>query len=87
MKSLTIRLPDDLMDWLDYQAGINYRSMNKHVELLLEAARALPLRDATCQTGSTALCSNGKHNFIKPQPDGSEFCNCGMYVFGEVVGR
>lgn len=87
MKSLTIRLPDDLMDWLAEQAELGKRSINRHIELLAEQARNSPHSTPTHQTGSTTLCNNGKHHFMKPQPDNGEFCNCSMFMYGEVCNR
>lgn len=84
MKQMSIRLPDDLMDWLNIEAKLNFRSKNLHVVKLLEQARNIPQVTDTYITGSTQLC-NVKHHWLKPNPDTSEYCNCGHYVYGEVV--
>lgn len=84
MKTMTIRLSDNLMDWLTSQAGLNHRSKNKHVEYLLNRERKEDEKKRY-QTGVSFLCGNGTHNFKAQNPAMNEFCNCGMFVFGEVV--
>lgn len=39
MQSMTIRIPDDLMAWLEQQAQVNDRSKNKQIERLIREAR------------------------------------------------
>lgn len=84
MKSMTIRLPDDLMEYLTWQAKLNKRTRTKHIEFLLERERKEDEK-ARYQLGLNKLCSNGTHYFASSKPAMNEFCNCQMYVFGEVV--
>ena len=85
MKSMTIRLPDDLMTWLTQQADRSSRSKNQMVQHILGYARRTPLFDATPRytLDSVRMCSNGHHHYKGVEPAMSDMCNCGMYTFGE----
>jgi hypothetical protein len=83
MKSMSIRLPDELMNWLEIQANLNYTTKNKHIQRLLEQVK----RDSDKPRyilNHSGMCHNGTHNFRALEPDISEFCNCGMFVLGEL---
>lgn len=83
MQSMTIRMPDDLMLWLAKQATRSHRSKNQQIQHILE--RAMKDTDVPrYRLGVAQLCANGTHLFINDSPLMSDFCNCGMFMFGEV---
>lgn len=83
MAKFSLIIADDLDAWLTEQAALNHRSKNKQIEHLLTVARSMPTEPRRT-TGSNLMCYNGQHYFIKPDPATNEFCNCGVFVFGEV---
>lgn len=85
MARFSLQLTDDLDAWLTEQANLNHRSRNKQIEHLLTVARNT-IHVPRYATGSNLMCYNGQHYFIKTDPATNEFCNCGVFVFGEVVG-
>lgn len=83
MKSMTIRFDDDLMAWLQEQANLNSRSVNRELEFLVKSARK-EFEKQRCNVGLILMCANGVHNFKQHNPAMNDFCNCGMFVYGEV---
>lgn len=85
MKAMTIRLPDDLMDWLSSRADGTSRSKNQMVTHILGYARRTPMFNGEPQytLDSSRMCSNGHHHYRQAEPVMSDFCNCGMFMFGE----
>lgn len=81
---MTIHLPDSLMDWLEAQATANRRSKTKQVQIILEQAKSEDEK-TRCLVSSTLMCSNGTHRFESSNPAISDFCNCGMFVYGEAI--
>lgn len=88
MTRFTLQITDQLNTWLTQQAALNHRSKNRQIEHLLELARRMPINSKAEQPryrlGLTRLCANGTHLFASHNPATSEFCNCGVFVFGEV---
>jgi hypothetical protein len=80
---MTLRLPDDLMDWIGKQASNNHRTQNQQIQHLLEQAKKLDDKPRYI-LNRAGLCHNGTHNFRDSMPGTGEFCNCGMYVLGEL---
>lgn len=78
MKQMSIRLPDDMMDWLEDEATRNKRSVNKQIEYLIEDLMHGKF------TGKNIPCTD-RHYFASNNPATSETCNCGAFVFGEVA--
>jgi hypothetical protein len=58
MQSMTIRLNDELMDWLKSQASLNHRSKNKQLEYLLSNLRKEE-EHQRYSLGLSTLCHNG----------------------------
>lgn len=83
MKQMSIRLPDELMKWLEIQANLNYTSKNKHIQRLLEQFKRDNDKPRYILNHS-GMCYNGTHNFKALEPSTSDFCNCDMFVFGEL---
>lgn len=83
MVRFTLPIPDDLNTWLIQDARKNGRSKNKQIEYLLSQARKETER-RRCLIGSAAMCANGNHNFKSDNPEINEFCNCGVFVYGEI---
>lgn len=84
MQSMTVRFPDDLMNWLKSQASLNHRSTNKHLEYLLSRLKKEDEKQRY-QLGVNKLCSGGVHYFASNSPAMNEFCNCVMFIYGEMV--
>lgn len=92
MTRFTLQITDQLNTWLTEQAALNHRSKNKQIEHLLELARRIPILSKAqdkprYQLGTPRLCANGTHLFASPDPATNDFCNCRVFVFGEVMGR
>lgn len=83
MISLTIRIPDDLHHWLANQAQVYQRSKNKQILYLLERARR-EYDGPRAEVSSGLMCGNGTHRFIRAEPAHGDFCNCGMFMHGEI---
>lgn len=84
MARFSVDIPDELDTWLERQAELNSRSKNKHICHLLTQV----MRDNAGPrylTNSALMCSAGHHRFVKAEPAVSDFCNCGFFVYGEVV--
>jgi hypothetical protein len=79
----TLLICDELNIWLIEQAKLNHRSKNKHIEYLLERIKK-DSHTPRYKLGTSQLCANGTHLFVSNNPAMSEFCNCQMYIFGEI---
>lgn len=83
MKRFELRISDELDNWLSSQAISSHRSKNQQIQHILE--RAMKDTDVPrYRLGVAQLCANGTHLFINDSPLMSDFCNCGMFMFGEV---
>lgn len=83
MVRFTLQIPTELNASLIKHARLNHRSKNKHIIHLLELA----LRAAAhprYQLGVAQMCHNGLHLFAAGEVTTKDFCNCGMYVLGEL---
>lgn len=72
------------MEHLIRQAKLNKRTRNKHIEFLLEQ-EAKETEKQRYQLGLNKLCSNGVHFFTSSNPAMNEFCNCGVFIYGEMA--
>jgi hypothetical protein len=81
-RAMSIRLPDNLMFWLEREAKGNNISTNSYIIKILDQIRTT--HQLFYRTDSTQLCNN-RHHWNNPNPATSEPCNCGAFVFGEVV--
>jgi hypothetical protein len=88
MPQLTIYLSDNLLAWIDENAEFTKRSRTKQIEYLLEQVRRIPAfsHEQRYELESAGLCYNSRHRFKASEPAMGDFCNCGMYMFGEVKG-
>lgn len=84
---LQIRIDDELMEWIEEQARLNHRSKNKQIEHILATARRMPMfsSEPRYTLSSPKMCYNGHHHFKQADPAMSEFCNCGVFIYGEVA--
>lgn len=87
MSRFSVQISDELNDWLEEQARLNHRPKNKQLEHILSIAQKMPLfsNEPRHTLGSPKMCYNGQHHFKQADPAASDFCNCGVFVFGEVV--
>jgi hypothetical protein len=83
MKALQIRMSDDLFEWLANRADKSHRSQNKQVIHYLEQIKHEEFVPRYI-LNSPKLCNNGQHHFIKAEPAMSDYCNCGVFIYGEV---
>jgi hypothetical protein len=83
MVRFTLIIDDDLNTWLKEQSRQSHRSKNKHIEYLLERAKK-DSHTPRYRLGTSQLCANGTHLFSSNNPAMGEFCNCQMYIFGEI---
>ncbi len=87
MARFTADIADELNDWLIEQAQLNHRSKNKQLEHILSTVSKMPLfnNNHRYTLNSRHECGGGHHHFVSADPAMSDFCNCGVFVFGEVV--
>lgn len=78
MKQMSIRLPDDMMAWLESEADKGKRSVNRQIEYIIDDLMQGRF------TGKALECI-GRHYWTNPSPATSEPCNCGAFAFGEVT--
>lgn len=84
MRSKTFRFDDDLMAWLEFEARLNHRSVNKQAEYFLSQLKRENEKQRV-NLGSVKMCQNGLHNFKSFSPAMNEFCNCGVFIYGEMA--
>jgi hypothetical protein len=83
MARFTLDISDELNNQITRLALLSNRSKNKQIKHLLE--QALKEYDKPRYIlNHSGMCHNGTHNFKSNTPEISEFCNCGMYVLGEL---
>ena len=83
MARFTLIIPDEINDKLIKQAPLNHRSKNQHITYILE--RFLIDTDKPRYIlNHSGLCHNGTHCYKSSEPSTKDFCNCGMYVLGEL---
>ena len=83
MQSMTIRIPDDLMQWVGKQAKSSNRTKNGQIQHILEQYKKTDDKPRYILNHS-GLCHNGTHNFKSSEPSTKDFCNCQMYTYGEL---
>ena len=79
----TIDLSDDLLEWVDCKAKKSNVSRNKFINDIL----VQQFRDTDKPRfilNHSGLCHNGTHCYKSNEPGTADFCNCGMYVLGEL---
>lgn len=84
MARFTLDIADELNTWLTEQAALNHRSKNGQIVHILELFKKD--NDTPRHNLDTSyLCHNGVHNFASSSPATNDYCNCRMFVYGELA--
>ena len=83
MVQLSLYIPPELNNQITRLALLSNRSKNKQIKHLLE--QALKEYDKPRYIlNHSGLCHNGTHCYKSSEPSTKDFCNCGMFVLGEL---